>query len=51
MIDAAKLSTKGQIVIPLRIRKELRLEPGTSFIVRSKNGRIHLEPIRQLKAR
>jgi len=32
-IATTKLSSKGQVVIPERIRKKLGLEPGTEFVV------------------
>jgi AbrB family looped-hinge helix DNA binding protein len=32
-ISTTKLSSKGQIVIPEEVRKELGLEPGTQFVV------------------
>jgi len=33
MVEMAKMSSKGQVVIPARIRDELKLEDGSRFIV------------------
>jgi AbrB family looped-hinge helix DNA binding protein len=52
----ARLSTKGQLVIPAKIREELGIEPGTQFEIRQLNGRLILEPqnlaakLRRIKA-
>lgn len=43
----ARLSTKGQIVIPSALRAELHLEPGTRFDVQVENGRLMLAPIKE----
>jgi AbrB family looped-hinge helix DNA binding protein len=32
-IATTKMSSKGQVVIPERIRKQLNLEPGSQFVV------------------
>lgn len=40
----AKLSTKGQLVIPAKIREELGIEPGTRFAIHLINGRMVLDP-------
>lgn len=32
-LDVTRLSTKGQVVIPQRIRDQLGLEPGDKFVV------------------
>ena len=39
------LSSKGQVVIPSKIRRKLRLREGTKFSVAEKDGRIVLEPL------
>ena len=39
------LSSKGQIVIPAKIRRKLRLEAGTRFKIADRDGRIILEPL------
>jgi AbrB family looped-hinge helix DNA binding protein len=40
----AKLSTKGQLVIPAKVREELGIEPGTQFAIHQLNGRLILDP-------
>jgi AbrB family looped-hinge helix DNA binding protein len=40
-----RLSSKGQLVIPKKIRQALRLQAGAEFEVQLINGRIILEPI------
>jgi AbrB family looped-hinge helix DNA binding protein len=42
----AKLSSKGQLIIPKSVRDCMRLEPGTRFHVEIVEERIVLEPIR-----
>lgn len=46
---AAKLTDKGQLVIPKPIRDALRLGPGSELLVTLEGGRVVLEP-RRLKA-
>jgi len=41
----ARLSSKGQLVIPKPIRQALGLRTGTQFHVRLDGGRIILEPV------
>ena len=41
----AKLSSKGQLIIPKGIRRSLALEPGSQFQVGVVDGRIILEPV------
>ena len=41
----AKLSSKGQLVIPKPVRESLGLQRGTQFHVRLEAGRIVLEPV------
>jgi AbrB family looped-hinge helix DNA binding protein len=38
------ISTKGQVVIPVAIREELKIEPGTRIAIRLEGGRIVLDP-------
>lgn len=33
MVEITKISSKGQVVIPMRIRQELKLEEGNRFVV------------------
>jgi len=42
------LTTKGQLVLPKRIRDELHLEPGDRFIVTREGGSLRLIPFRVL---
>ena len=46
---AAKLTDKGQLVIPKPIRDALRLGPGSELLVTLEGGRVVLEP-RRLKS-
>ena len=41
------MSTKGQIVLPKKIRTSLNLEAGTKFVVVSEKNAILLKPIRE----
>ena len=41
----ARLSSKGQLVIPASIREALGLRAGTEFSVETRDGRIILEPV------
>ena len=45
----AAMSTKGQIVLPKKIRTALNLNAGTQFIVFSDNDNILLKPIKEPK--
>jgi AbrB family looped-hinge helix DNA binding protein len=40
-------TTKGQVVIPKKLRTQLGIEEGTEAIVREENGCIILQPINQ----
>jgi AbrB family looped-hinge helix DNA binding protein len=42
-----KLSTKGQVVLPGPIRRELRLQPGDSLDAKVQAGRVILTPRRK----
>jgi len=44
-IEFTKISSKGQVVIPTRIRSELGLKEGTPLAVIGKNGSIVLKKI------
>lgn len=44
MIDVAKISAKGQIVIPEDIRKKLFLKKGTKIILRQMGNKLILIP-------
>ncbi len=44
-VELTKLSSKGQIVIPLDVREELDLKEGATFAVMAKNDTILLKKI------
>jgi len=44
-ISTTKMSTKGQVVIPEEIRKELGLEPGENFVVVGRDDTVILKKI------
>ncbi len=46
--DTVKVSTKGQIVIPMRVRKELGIEPGKRLLVAFGKGVILLRKVEEL---
>ena len=48
-METVTVSQKFQIVIPLRLRKEMHLMPGEKMILVKKNGIIHMIPIEDLK--
>jgi len=39
----ATVTTKGQIVIPEKIRKQLNIKPGVRVLVSIKNGQINMQ--------
>ncbi len=48
-MKVAKLSSKGQIVLPAELRKEFHLSRGDKLIVEKKDDEIVLKPISSLK--
>ena len=48
-MDTTTVSTKFQVVIPLRVRKALGIRPGQKVQVIPYEGRIELIPVRPLK--
>lgn len=50
-METAKLTSKGQLVIPKNVREALHLRPGTSFAVTIENERIVLLPKQAKKHR
>lgn len=46
-MELASLSTKGQIVIPKKVRDRLGVRPGTRFRVELEGDRILLVPLRE----
>ncbi len=43
-VETVRMSTKGQVVIPKKIRESLRIEPGTWLEVRMEDGDVVLRP-------
>lgn len=48
-MELAKLTTKGQITIPIEIRKKLNVGAGDKVVFLEKNGRIFIENAEKLK--
>ena len=48
-METTRLSEKGQIVIPKRIRADHKWEPGLEFSVEDLGGSIALKPIRSFR--
>ncbi|MFW6048425.1 MAG: AbrB/MazE/SpoVT family DNA-binding domain-containing protein [Candidatus Natronoplasma sp.] len=48
-MKVAKLSSKGQIVLPSELRKEFHLSKGDKLVVEKQDGEIVLKPITSLK--
>lgn len=42
-MEVAKLSSKGQITIPVSIRNKLQLKTGDKVVILEENGRFYLE--------
>lgn len=42
--ETTRITTKGQVVIPVGIRRHLKLSPGTELYVTVEHGRVILEP-------
>lgn len=51
MVEVTKMSTKGQLIIPIRIREKLGLEPGDCFQVDEESGAIILTKLEEEKAK
>lgn len=49
IFDVTSVSSKGQIVIPNKIREFMHLEPGTKLIVVQEGDNILLKPIKEPK--
>ena len=49
-IDTTTLGERGQIVIPQDIRQDLQLRKGEKFIIVRTEGKVILEPMKNLKA-
>lgn len=48
-LDIVKVTSRGQIVIPKSIRKELEIKKGEKFLAYDKDDTIILRPLRNLK--
>jgi AbrB family looped-hinge helix DNA binding protein len=44
MTEITTMSQKGQVVIPQKIRKNLKLKQGTRLLVYAKNGLVMMQP-------
>jgi len=44
-LEVTSMSTKGQIVLPLRVRNEAHIESGAKFVVMTDGENILLKPI------
>ncbi|MDO5574602.1 MAG: AbrB/MazE/SpoVT family DNA-binding domain-containing protein [bacterium] len=42
-MDVAKISSKGQITIPISVRNKLKLKTGDKIVILEENGRFYLE--------
>lgn len=42
-MEVAKLSSKGQITIPISVRNRLKLKTGDKVVILEENGRFYLE--------
>ena len=48
-MNTVTLSPKYQVVIPLRVRENLRLRPGERFQVINYDGRVELIPVKKMR--
>ncbi|MEM3555598.1 MAG: AbrB/MazE/SpoVT family DNA-binding domain-containing protein [Candidatus Micrarchaeia archaeon] len=48
-IEIVKLSSKGQLVLPLAIRKHFRVGKGERLMIVEEGGTILLKPLKQMK--
>jgi len=44
-MDTAIMSSKGQVVIPSRLRRKLGITPGTRLVFDEKDGHLELRPV------
>ncbi len=42
-MEVAKISSKGQITIPISVRNKLKLKTGDKIVIMEENGRFYLE--------
>lgn len=43
MMEVAKISSKGQITIPINVRNKLKLRAGDKIVILEENGRFYFE--------
>ncbi|MBI2061704.1 MAG: AbrB/MazE/SpoVT family DNA-binding domain-containing protein [Nitrospirae bacterium] len=44
-VDVTRLSSKGQVVVPKRLRKALNLKPGDNLVIAAENDRMILRKL------
>lgn len=42
-MEISKISSKGQITVPVSVRNKLHLEPGDNVVIFEENGRFYIE--------
>ncbi|MBR1634783.1 MAG: AbrB/MazE/SpoVT family DNA-binding domain-containing protein [Lachnospiraceae bacterium] len=42
-MEVAKLSSKGQITIPINVRQKLKLKSGDKIVIQEENGRFYFD--------
>ena len=42
-MEIAKLTSKGQITLPIAVRKKLKLKTGDQVVIQEENGRFYLD--------
>ena len=47
MNEQAKITSKGQITVPKKIRSELGVKPGDSLVFENKDGSVTVRPVRK----
>ena len=43
--ETSYVTTKGQVVIPARLRRALHIDPGTRVLFQKEGGRLFLQPV------
>ena len=44
-METASVTSKGQLVIPVRLRRKYRIEPGTKVLFMERNHEIVIQPV------
>ena len=44
-METASVTSKGQLVIPARLRRKYRIEPGTKILFMERNHEIVIQPV------